>query len=226
MKASQLHDKRFPNEKAAYRAARNKLLRAEIGLRRQAEAVAALRRRLPAGGAVPEDYVFEGEGGKVRLSELFERGDTLVAYSFMYGPKMAQACPMCTAMLDGLNGNAPHIAQLTNLVVIAKSPLERIREHARSRGWNNLRLLSSAGNNYNRDYHAETADGSQWPLLNVFLRRKGSIRHFYCTELFFARPEPKQHPRHVDSIWPLWNLLDFTPGGRGRNWYPKLDYGS
>ena len=100
---TKLHDKRFPKEGAAYRAARDKLLRAEIALRKNAEQVAALRRKLPAGGAVPEDYLFEGESGKTRLSELFVNGDTLVAYSFMYGPKMAGACPMCTAMLDGLN---------------------------------------------------------------------------------------------------------------------------
>ena len=101
----------FPNESKAYRAARNDLLKAEINLRRQIEKVAALRRSLPAGGEVTEDYVFDSERGKVKLSQLFERGETLVAYSFMYGPKMQTACPMCTAMLDGLNGNAQHIGQ-------------------------------------------------------------------------------------------------------------------
>ncbi|HET7198192.1 MAG TPA: DUF899 family protein, partial [Burkholderiales bacterium] len=101
---------RFPNETAAYRAARNRLLKAEADLRRQVEKVAAQRRRLPAGGEVPQDYEFDSAQGKVRLSQLFERGRTLVAYSFMFGPKMANACPMCTAFLDGLNGNAQHVA--------------------------------------------------------------------------------------------------------------------
>ena len=214
----------FPNESKAYRAARNDLLKAEINLRRQIEKVAALRRSLPAGGEVAEDYVFDGERGKVRLSQLFERGDTLVAYSFMYGPKMQRACPMCTAMLDGLNGNAQHVGQRTNLVVIAKSPLERILAHARERGWLNFRLLSSAGNNYNRDYHGETADGSQMPMLNVFVKNGGKLRHFFGTELLYAREEKGQNARHVDLIWPLWNLLDFTPEGRGADWYPKLSY--
>jgi predicted dithiol-disulfide oxidoreductase (DUF899 family) len=219
-----LHDQRFPNENPKYRAARDKLLRAEMALRKSVEAVAALRRKLPAGGEVPEDYLFEGEKGKVRLSQLFERGDTLVAYSFMYGPKMERACPMCTAMLDALNGNAQHLAQRTDLVVIAKSPLERIRAYARERGWNNFRLLSSAGNSYNADYHGEGPDGSQWPMLNVFVRRKGKIRHFYGTELLFAKQERGQNARHVDAIWPLWNLLDFTPEGRGKDWYPRIAY--
>lgn len=216
----------FPNEPKPYRAARNRLLRAETALRRQVEKVAALRRKLPAGGKVPLDYVFqEGEPPRaVKLSELFGERDTLVAYSFMYGPGMENACPMCTSMLDGLDGNAPHIAQRTNLVVIAKSPIGRILEYARGRGWQHLRLLSSAGNDYNRDYRGEGPDGAQWPMLNVFVRRKGAIRHFYGTELLFAEAEPGQNNRHVDPIWPLWNLLDFTPEGRGRDWYPKLQY--
>jgi predicted dithiol-disulfide oxidoreductase (DUF899 family) len=214
---------KFPNERKPYRSARDKLLKAERDLRKKVEAVAALRRKLPAGGEVPEDYVFEGESGPVRLSELFQNGNTLVAYSFMYGPKMAKACPMCTAMLDALNGNAPHIAQRTNLVVIAKSPLTRIDEYAKGRGWSNLKLLSSERNSYNHDYHAESSDGSQLPILNVFVKNR-KIRHWYATELLFAKVEPGQDPRHVDSIWPLWNLFDFTPEGRGRDWYPKLSY--
>ena len=71
----------FPNENAKYRSARDKLLKAEIDLRRQIEKVAAERRKLPPGGEVPEDYVFQSEQGSVKLSELFGRGDTLVAPS-------------------------------------------------------------------------------------------------------------------------------------------------
>jgi predicted dithiol-disulfide oxidoreductase (DUF899 family) len=214
----------FPNENAAYRKARDKLLKAEQALRKHVEEVAALRRKLPAGGKVPEDYVFESEQGSVRLSELFRKGDTLVAYSFMYGPKMEKACPMCTSMLDGLNGNAHHIAQRTNLVVIAKSPPVRIQEHAKSRGWSNLRLLSSEKNTYNRDYFGEDDKGQQWPMLNVFVRKGGKVHHFWGSELFYAKSGDGMHPRHVDQLWPLWNALDLTPEGRGADWYPKLQY--
>ena len=142
----------------------------------------------------------------------------------MYGPKMAKPCPMCTSMLDALNGNARHIAQRTNLVVIAKSPIGRILDFTRARGWCDLRLLSSANNGYNRDYHGEGPDGSQWPMLNVFVRRKGAIRHFWGSELLGAKSEPGQNGRHVDMLWPLWNALDVTPEGRGKDWYPKLEY--
>ena len=215
---------RYPNESAEYRAARNALLDDEIALRAQIEAVAAKRRALPLGGEVPEDYVFQGEHGPVRLSQLFEKGDTLIAYSFMFGPKMEKPCPMCTSFLDGVNGNARHVMQRANLAVIAKSPIERIVEFARSRGWSNLRLLSSAGNSYNRDYHGESPEGEQLPLLNVFVKNKGKIRHYYATELMFAPADKGQDPRHIDMAWPLWNLLDFTPEGRGKDWYPKLSY--
>src|SRR5580658_5764110 len=89
---------RYPNESAEYRVARNALLEEEIALRKQIEAVAAKRRSLPPGGKVPEDYVFERIGSnsmpeKVKMSELFGRHDTLILYSFMYGPERELPCP-------------------------------------------------------------------------------------------------------------------------------------
>jgi predicted dithiol-disulfide oxidoreductase (DUF899 family) len=225
---------RFPNESPEYRSSRDLLLQKEIELRRQIEDVAALRRTLPLGGKVKEDYVFE-EGGpdlddgetkrQVRLSELFQPGkDTLILYSYMYGPAMRQPCTSCTSILDGLNGTAPHATQRVNFAVVAKSPIERIRAVARERGWRNHRLLSSAQNSYNTDYHGEDAKGSQLPALNVFVRRPDGIYHIYNTELLYAPSEPGEDGRHVDLVWPLWNLFDYTPEGRGTDWYPKLAY--
>jgi predicted dithiol-disulfide oxidoreductase (DUF899 family) len=182
----------FPNETSAYRAARDRLLQSELDLRRQIESVAAQRRELPQGGEVPEDYVFDGVDGKVRLSQLFGKGDTLLAYSFMYGPKMDRPCPMCTSIIDGLQGNAVHITQRADLVIIAKSPLERILAFARGRGWKGLRFLSSAGNSYNRDYHGEDAEGGQWPMMNVF-RKTDRIRHTWGSELLDAPEDPGQN---------------------------------
>jgi predicted dithiol-disulfide oxidoreductase (DUF899 family) len=225
-----IHSVRFPGESEAYRSARNELLEEELALRRHVEAVAAKRRSLPLGGEVPEDYVFDeqGEDGtvrQVRLSELFAEGkDTLIVYSYMYGPQMPRPCVACTSILDALDGEAPHVTQRVNLVAVAKSPIERIRQFTDDRGWRNLRLLSSAGNTYNRDYQGELPDGSQMPALNVFVRRDGRIHHFYCTELLFAPADPGQDERHVDSIWPLWSLFDLTPEGRGEKWYPRLSY--
>ncbi len=223
-----LHDKCFPNEDQGYRKARNDLLRAEADLRVKLEEVAAARRQLPLGGGVEEDYVFDrlldGTAGSVSLSELFQGGrSSLLVYSFMYGPDAQDPCPMCTAFLDGLNGNAAHIKQRMNLAVVAKSPIARVQEWADQRGWNHLPMLSSQGNNYNRDYLAETPDGAQLPMCNIFVEDGDGIRHFWASELFFV-PFQGGHPRHLDLLWSLWNISDLTPEGRGSNWLPQPSY--
>jgi predicted dithiol-disulfide oxidoreductase (DUF899 family) len=231
---SSYHSQHFPNESTAYRDARNQLLKAEMALRKNIEEVAALRRKLPLGGELPEDYVFD-EGAAdladtktvrtTHLSELFSPGkETLAIYNYMFGPQMKEPCVSCTSILDGLNGSALHILQRVNFAVAAKSPLARIREVARGRGWKNLRLLSSSDNTYNSDYHGESPKGDQFPSLNVFVRRDGKIYHFYHSELLFAPKEPGMDGRHVDMIWPIWNFFDYTPEGRGTNWNPRLRY--
>ena len=238
----------FPGESAEYRAARERLLLEEIELRRATEAVAAARRELPPGGVVTEDYVFQGRSADgrsmdVKLSELFAPGKaSLVIYSFMFprdpaderpGPRTGQTarlplaeapCPSCVALLDQLDGAAEHATQLVNFAVVAKAPLERVLAFGEERGWRRLRLLSSASNTYNRDYFAETAEGDQRPMLNVFHRQGETIRHFWGSELFYAPTDPGQDPRHVGTLEPVWNLLDLTPEGRPTDWDEQLRY--
>ena len=223
---------RFPGESDKYRRARNELLRAEIDLRRQVEAVAAQRRTLPLGGEVPADYAFEEwddvtrAARPVRLSELFAVGkDTLFLYSHMFIPgerglPLEEGCPSCTSIIDAIDGEVPHITQQINFAVVAKAPIERFRAHAEARGWRHARLLSSAKNAYNRDYKAEEPDGSQNPQATVFVRRDGKIHHFWSSELYLLPPDPGQDMRHVDFMWPLWLILDRTPRGRGTDWRP------
>jgi predicted dithiol-disulfide oxidoreductase (DUF899 family) len=179
----------------------------------------------------------------VRLSELFAPGKhSLVIYSFMFprdardqrpGPASGETarlkldespCPSCVALLDQLEGAAEHLTPLVNFVIVAKSPLARILTFAQERGWRRLRLLSSADNTYNRDYLAETVDGAQTPMLNVFHRDGDTIRHFWGSELFYAPSDAGQDPRHVGTLEPVWNLLDFTPEGRPSDWDEQLDY--
>jgi predicted dithiol-disulfide oxidoreductase (DUF899 family) len=238
----------FPGESAEYRAARDRLLEQEIELRRAMEAVAAARRELPPGGVVPEDYVFQGageDGGQtdVRMSELFAPGkDSLAIYSFMFprdpaddrpGPESGQTallplsegpCPSCVALLDQLDGAVEHARQHMNFAVVAKAPLSRVLTFADERGWRRLRLLSSSSNSYNRDYLAETAEGHQRPMLNVFHREGDTIRHFWGSELFYAPSDGDQDPRHVGTLEPVWNLFDLTPEGRGSDWDEQLQY--
>jgi predicted dithiol-disulfide oxidoreductase (DUF899 family) len=238
----------FPGESPEYRAARDALLAREIELRRAMEGVAIARRALPPGGLPPEDYVFQGAGADgaptdVRLSELFApTKNSLVIYSFMFprdpsddrpGPAGGESaglkleegpCPSCVALLDQLDAAAEHATPLINIAVVAKAPLPRILTFGKERGWRRLRLLSSAANTYNRDYLAETEDGSQRPMLNVFHRDGETIRHFWGSELFYAPTDAGQDPRHVGTIEPSWNLLDLTREGRPTDWDEQLSY--
>jgi predicted dithiol-disulfide oxidoreductase (DUF899 family) len=229
---------RYPGETTNYRTARDRLLEREIELRRAMEAVAEARRNLPPGGLVPDDYVFQGVGTggaptDVRLSELFGPGrDSLVIYSFMFprtyrgdrpGPATGKTaelpleegpCPSCVALIDQLDGAARHQALGVNLAVVAKAPIDRVLTFGEERGWRWLRLLSSAGNTYNRDYLAEDPEGSQMPVLNVFHRDGEVIRHFWGSELLFAPTDPGEDARHVGTLEPIWNLFDLIPEGR------------
>jgi predicted dithiol-disulfide oxidoreductase (DUF899 family) len=238
----------FPGESPEYRAARDRVLEREIELRRATEAVAAARRELPKGGAVPEDYVFQGAGTDgaptdVHLSELFAPGrDSLVIYSFMFprdpgdrrpGPETGKTaelplnegpCPSCVALLDQLDGAVEHAGQHLNLAAVAKAPLPRVLTFAAERGWRRLRLVSSAANTYNRDYHGETAEGHQRPMLNVFHRDGDQVRHFWGSELLYAPTDAGQDPRHVGTLEPVWNLFDLIPEGRPSDFDEQLSY--
>jgi len=233
----------FPNESSEYRVARNRLLDAEIELRRQIEEVAAMRRGLPPGGEVPDDYVFERIGANqrpemVRLSELFGDKPSILLYSFMYGPDRDRPCPGCTHLLDAIDGSAPHAEQRLPIYIVAKSPLARLVAWARERGWRHLNLLSTAGNSYDADYFGDTSklprpvrvqnkhdmsrdwDETMW---NVFRKEGETIRHFWGSELVFSPEEPGQNHRAGDLVDPLWGLLDMTPEGRG-TYFPDLSY--
>lgn len=237
----------FPGETPEYRRARDELLQREIELRREMEAVAAARRALPAGGEIPEDYVFDalddsGAVIQVRLSELFQPGtNSLAIYNYMFprhagddrpGPRVGETaelplvegpCPSCTALIDQLDGAEPHVAAHANLVVVAKTSIDRLATFGRERGWRHIRLLSSAGNSFARDYGGEV-DGQQMPILNVFRRDGDAIRHFWASELLSAPADPDQDSRHVGTIESSWNIFDLMPEGRGKDWQEQLEY--
>ena len=213
---------RFPNESPEYRAARTALLAEEFELRRHIARVATQRAALPPGGEVTGDYRFMGEGGPTDFAGLFGDKDTLAVYSFMFGPERQRPCPMCTALLGPLDGNAADLDQKISLVVVARSPVERLRAFANERGWRKLRLYQDATDAYSRDYHGLLPDGSEIPAFNIFTRSGGEVRHFYGGEM--TEGDPGQDPRGAPDLSPLWNVLDMTPAGRGTDWYPKLDY--
>jgi predicted dithiol-disulfide oxidoreductase (DUF899 family) len=233
---------RFPGESDEYRAARDELLKSEDELRQLNDKVVAQRRALPPGGLIKEDYVFElaGDGRTIKLSELFGPGkDSLVIYHMMFPrwpedkragalggktaelPLVEQPCPSCTSVVDGLEGAAFHVAERANLVVVAKASPERLGAYARERGWNNLCLVSSRNNTFNRDYYAENSDGVQLAVLNAFARHEDGIRHHWTSELAFKHGTTTP----LESIWPIYGILGVTREGPGdRAAYPNLQY--
>lgn len=221
---------RQPGESAAYRKAREALLVEEIELNRHIARVAAQRRALPPGGEVKGDYQFLGEAssvqgaGPVGFEDLFGDQDTLFVYNWMYGPKRARPCPMCTALLSCLNGNADHIRQRIALAVVGLSSIERQVAFKVERGWTNLPMYFDVNSAFSQDYHAISDDGTDTAAYNVFTRKDGAIRHFWGAELGFESADPGKDPVTEPDLMVLWNVLDLTPGGRGVDWYPSITY--
>jgi predicted dithiol-disulfide oxidoreductase (DUF899 family) len=215
---------RFPNESAAYRRARTALLAEEIELRRHIERVAEQRRALPPGGTVM-NYQFIGESGPTDLAGMFGDKDTLVIYTYMFGPQREKPCPMCTSLLSAWDGEARDIMQNVALAVTARSSIDRLMEFKWERSWRSLKLYSDANGEFSRDYHAVSSEGNDDAGLHVFTRRDGTIRHFWSGEMDGGTADPGQDPRGAPDLMPLWTVLDCTPQGRDPKWYPKLEYG-
>jgi predicted dithiol-disulfide oxidoreductase (DUF899 family) len=206
-----MSDLRYPNESREYRDARDSLLKDEKELIDKIKAVAAKRRSLPHGGELKEDYVFQwandGKVGKsVKFSELFGDKNTLLLYSFMYGPNWDNPCPSCTSLVDGFDRTWYQVARDAAFAAIAKAPADRINAWAKQRGWSQIPLLSGSDSPYQADYKCQgDSDDRQLPVMHVFKKQGGKIFHFWGTEL---------SGNHLDTVWPYWNLMDYTPEGR------------
>ena len=217
------------NESKHYRKARAELHEAEMALRDQRERVAELRRSLPIDTPV-EDYLFhEGPAdlgqdspiSEIRLSELFEDPlKPLLIYQYMLGGAQKESCPMCAMWTDGFNAVAPHLKQRLNFAIVAQGEITEFRAWARSRGWSNLRVVSSAGSSFKTDLKFQTAEEEQLPGVSVFVKSKeGALHHFYSASAIMEENEY----RGLDLFSPVWNLLDLTPQGRG-DWLPSVRY--
>jgi len=214
----------FPGEDESYTKARKSLLAEEIDLRRRMTRVAEQRRQLPP-GPLMKDYLFkDADGAELGLAELFGDHDTLVTYFWMYGPDRERPCPMCTNWLGAVNGNGNDIKQRVALKILGRSPVERQRAFAQERGWQALDFVQTVGDDYARDFRLLNADGSENPALAVFKRNGSGIRLFWKSEMTAEMADPGQDPRDAPDIASLWSILDLTPGGRGTDWYPSLEY--
>lgn len=212
----------LPNESEAYRRARNDLLVEEIELRRHIEKVAAQRRKLPPGGEVTKNYEFVGENGPVNFADLFKDKQSLIVYSYMFGPQRERPCSMCTSFMNGVALKIKDIEQNAAIVFTARSPIDRLIANNRERGWKNMPVFSDMSGDFTRDYvNKEDADV---PGFNVFHKDGKVIRHFWAAEMSDEMTDPGQDPRGAPDMDPLWNLIDSIPEGRNPKWYPKLEY--
>ena len=158
-----------------------------------------------------KNYAFEGEGGKATLSDLFGDKQTLVIYSYMFGPAREQPCPMCTSFMSTWEAKLPDVEQRIAFVFVARSPIARLIAAKKARGWTRHRIYSDTSGDFTRDY-VSAADADA-PGYTVFTRRDGSIRHFWSGEMGPSTADPGQDPRGAPDIDPLWTILDTTPEG-------------
>jgi predicted dithiol-disulfide oxidoreductase (DUF899 family) len=204
-----------PGTSEAYIEARNALLKEEWELQDHVERVAAQRRALPQGVAMKPYTFTEGPTKETTLEDLAADGRSVIVYHFMYDPTEPEPCPMCSLALDSFNAEAPQLTRAVTFVVIAKAPIERVREWALKRGWKNLRMLSSFGNEFNKDMNLERPDYApdvkQLPGMSVFKKDGDVVRHTYTALPHFDA----KTVRGTDLLGGFWNLLDLTPEGRG-----------
>ena len=214
----------FKNESGEYASARQDLLAAEIEARRVLTALAEQRRALPQGPEITADWRFlDAEGKELGLADLFGDHDTLITYFWMYGPERKLPCPMCTDTLSGLNGVAHNVMKRAAFKVLGRSPVSRQLEIARKRNWTDLEFVQTIGDDYANHLGVLLDDGSEAPAFTVYHRDNNVIRLFYNSEMPMDAADPGQDPRGATDLSPLWNVLDHTPEGRGRDWHPGLD---
>lgn len=214
---------RWAGESETYRRARTALLTEEIALRRRIQRVAEQRRALPP-GPVAKDYRFRDEQGKeLGLADLFGRHETLLAYFWMYGPERTRPCPMCTSFVGSLDIPAVDIEQRLALAIVGRSPVARQLAFARKRGWRNLKFYQTIGDDYGRDTHALSDEGEGASVV-VWRREEDEVRLFWSAEGGMETADPGFDPSLPTDPTPLWTIFDWTPEGRAKDWYPRLDY--
>ncbi len=214
---------RYPNETIEYRQARDALATEEQDLIRRVKAVAEQRRNLPLGGRLKENYTFawatnERLGEPVSFQELFRDKDSLLLYSFMFGPSWDNPCPSCTSIVDGFDRMAYQVGQDAAFVVVGKASAARINEWATKRDWKQIDLVSGSESTYQAEYGCQgDTDERQHPKMNVFKKIDGEIFHFWGSEI---------PTNDIDMVWPYWNLMDLTPAGRPNRPNPPQDFRS
>jgi predicted dithiol-disulfide oxidoreductase (DUF899 family) len=131
--------------------ARLELLQAEKELTRRSDQVARLRRELPW-IRVDKEYRFETDEGAASLADLFRGRSQLLVYHFMFGPDYAAGCPSCSAIADGFNGSAVHLANHDVMFwAVSRAPFAKLQAYEKRMGWS-FPWASSYGSDFNSDF--------------------------------------------------------------------------
>jgi predicted dithiol-disulfide oxidoreductase (DUF899 family) len=204
------------------------LLAKEKELTRLSDELARRRRELPW-TPIEKEYIFDGPGGTMSLSELFDGRSQLAAYHFMFGPDWAEGCPGCSYVTDHLNGAVEHLrARDVTLVLVSRAPLEKIAAFQKRMGWR-VPWVSSGNCDFNRDFGVsftkeELATGAKLynfgttrphgeenPGLSIFCKDpSGSVFRTYST-----------FGRGLDALLVTYTILDRAPQGRNEEGLPS-----
>jgi predicted dithiol-disulfide oxidoreductase (DUF899 family) len=176
------------------------------------DALSAERRRLPM-VRIEKEYVVDGPGGKASLLDLFEGRRQLIVYHFMFGPGQEVGCDGCSMVADQIVHLAHLHARDTSFAMVSRAPIAKIEPYRERMGWS-LPWYSSFDSDFNVDFglSPETPqegvyqDGETFGL-SVFVRDGDEVYRTYFT-----------NRRGVETLGPVWTLLDLTPLGRQEEW--------
>jgi predicted dithiol-disulfide oxidoreductase (DUF899 family) len=205
----------------AWLEARKQFLAREKEFNHLRDQLSADRRALPW-ERVDKQYVFEGANGRETLADLFAGRSQLVIYHFMLGPGWEEGCKSCSFWADNLNGVDIHLAHRdVTALLVSSAPLAEINAYRQRMGWS-LKWVSSAGSDFNKDYHVtftpeelekgevfynyawSKLSGTEMPGISVFYRdANGTVNHTYST-----------YARGLDMMNGAYHYLDLVPKGR------------
>src|ERR1700689_1401226 len=170
-----------------WRAARLELLTAEKELTRRSDEVARRRQELP-GVRADKDYRFETDAGTASLADLFRGRSQLLIYHFMFGLDYTAGCPACSAIADGFNGFAVHLANHDVMLwAVSRAPLAKLQAYKRRMGWA-FPWASSLGGDFNADFNVSITEEQQ---------RAGSVEYNYRRQAALQSPTPEGPTKHA-----------------------------
>ena len=192
-------------------AARLELLKAEKDLTRRSDELARRRQELPW-VRISKEYRFEIDEGTSSLADLFRGRSQLLVYHFMLGPDYTAGCPHCSAIADGFNGFAVHLANHDVMLwAVSRAPLERLQAYRRRMGWT-FPWASSFGSDFNYDFAVSFTEQQQRSGNMEYNYRKGGVSS-RGAEIASLQAPPELGTKLAASVgtdWPTY--IRETPG--------------